>query len=113
MVKKAKVIDVDGVKYVSEAHHAKETQELLGQIKALKARLFMEKPEGGIIFSLDPEKAKRSETWMKEHACRLRGKPLKAAIGEGPAYHFCDTSIGRMETISCPCGERLFLSDDL
>lgn len=102
-MKKAKVIEVKGVRYVTEAHHIEETTMLLSKLKERE----------GLTFHVDPDKAETANEWLEKHPCEMRGKPHKAAIGVSRTYIFTDTSIGRMETVECPWGHKLFLSDDL
>lgn len=102
-MKKAKVIEVGGVRYVPEEHHVEETKALIRKLKE-KERF---------SFRLSPDEAKRSEEWLKSHPCDMRGKPHKAAIGVSRTLIFTDTSIGRMVTVECPWKHQLFLSEDL
>ena len=69
-----------------------------------------DKKPDGLLFHISAKELAASKKWMDSHPCKLRGKPLRAAIGQGATYTFTSTSIGEMRHVECSCGETELLN---
>lgn len=63
-----------------------------------------------LVFRIEERHVEDAQKWIREHPCKLRGKPEKTAIGGRVSYTFCNTSIGQIQNVECACGESTCLN---